>query len=173
MQQDATVPQYILDSVYREHHAWLNAWLRKKLGCSFDAADLAQDTFVKVAHQHDLAGIREPRAYLTTIASRLIIDLARKRKIERAYLEALLLVQHEPEQASPEQIQAAVETLNEIASMLEGLPEKVCKAFLLSRLEELSHAEIAEQLGVSVSMVKQYLARAMLHCYQIVYSEGV
>ncbi|RML82115.1 hypothetical protein APX70_06966, partial [Pseudomonas syringae pv. maculicola] len=42
--------------------------LRRRLGCPHSAADLAQDTFVKVLGARDTAQIIEPRAFLTTIA---------------------------------------------------------------------------------------------------------
>ena len=35
-------------TLYSTHHGWLHNWLRAKLGNSFDAADLAQDTFIRV-----------------------------------------------------------------------------------------------------------------------------
>jgi RNA polymerase sigma-70 factor (ECF subfamily) len=93
----------------------------------------------------------------------------RKRNIEQHYLEALYLSQANDFVASPQQIKEAVEALNEIAALLEGLPEKVYRAFLMCRLDGLSYAEIANKLGVSTSMVKQYIARAMMHCYQATY----
>ncbi len=37
-----------VQDLYRAHHGWLQSWLSKKLGSSFDAADLAQDTFLRV-----------------------------------------------------------------------------------------------------------------------------
>jgi len=49
--------------------------------------------------------------------------------------------------------------------MLDTLPAKPRSAFLLHRLEGWSYGEIAAELGVSSSMVKQYVARALAHCY--------
>jgi RNA polymerase sigma factor (sigma-70 family) len=160
-----------MSDFYLKNHRWLMSWLYKKTGCSFDAADLAQDTFIKVATSQNIELIESPRAYLTTTATRLIIDLVRKRNIEHVYLESLYLSQSSIAVASPEQIKTTVETLNEIASLLEGLPEKVYHAFLMCRLDGLTYAEIAQELGVSTSMVKQYIARAMMHCYKVIYSE--
>ena len=89
--------------LYRAHHGWLHNWLRAKLGDSFDAADLAQDTFVRVLrHRHELDALREPRAYLTTIAKRLVLNLHRRRSLERAYLDALATLP-EAHAPSPEQ----------------------------------------------------------------------
>ncbi|MGJ8620936.1 MAG: sigma-70 family RNA polymerase sigma factor [Methylophilaceae bacterium] len=171
MQHAVTINQTIARDFYLEHNKWLNGWLRKKMSCVFDASDIAQDTMIKVIYHQELTNIEEPRAYLTTTATRLIIDLVRKRNLEAAYVEALSYQQSEVA-ASPDCISEAIETLNEIAKMLEGLPEKVYRAFLMCRLEGLTYEAIGEQLGVSASMVKQYIAKAMLHCYQVIYEDG-
>ncbi|UOD31212.1 hypothetical protein INH39_05705 [Massilia violaceinigra] len=41
------VQQQAMHALYRGHHGWLTGCLRHKLGCSAQAADLAQDTFVR------------------------------------------------------------------------------------------------------------------------------
>lgn len=52
--REAAVPNSALltgdavHTLYSTHHGWLHNWLRAKLGNSFDAADLAQDTFIRV-----------------------------------------------------------------------------------------------------------------------------
>lgn len=169
MPHTVAVHQNLARDFYLEHHKWLNNWLRKKMSCVFDASDIAQDAMIKVIYQKDLANIEEPRAYLTTTATRLIIDLVRKRNLESTYMKALSY-QESDFSASPDHVREAVETLNQIAKMLKGLPENVYRAFLMCRLEGLSYKVIGERLGVSTSMVKQYIARAMLHCYQVVYA---
>lgn len=37
-----------ITELYQDHHGWLHGWLRKKLGCSHQAADLAHDTFMRL-----------------------------------------------------------------------------------------------------------------------------
>ena len=37
-----------LHRLYSEHNGWLKGWLRVRLGNAADAADLAQDTFIRV-----------------------------------------------------------------------------------------------------------------------------
>jgi len=74
----------------------------QKLGNAFDAADLAQDTFTRILGTRDLAGIKEPRAYLTTVAKGLVINWYQRQALERAYLEALALLP-EPQAPSAEQ----------------------------------------------------------------------
>lgn len=152
--------------MYQSHRTWVYAWLCKKTGCIHDAADITQDTFIKLLHQVDLTEIIEPRAYLTTIAHGLMVNHFKRRAIENAYLEALSRF---PESAmpSPEALSIAIETLVSIDNMLDGLPEKMRMAFLLCQLEGLSHAEIAEKLSVSVSSVRKYITKALLHCVAV------
>ena len=154
-------------ALYAEHHGWLFGWLRKKLGCPHNAADLAQDTFVRIlASREALGALREPRAYLTTAARHLIIDRARRRKIEDAYLRerALTVDLLEGLQQSPEQILLTLEALEQIAFVLDGLGEKARQAFLLYFLEGQRQSEIAEQLQVSERMVRKHLMAALAHC---------
>lgn len=151
-------------TLYCDHHGWLLGWLRRKLGDAHEAADLSHDTFVRILTSRDVAGIREPRAFLATVAGGLVANHYRRRVIEQAYLEAISLLP-EPQAPSPEQRAIVMETLLEIDRMLDGLPSKARRAFLLSQLEGLTYAEIAVQLGVSLSMVKQYMRRATQQCY--------
>jgi len=160
--------QQMLHRFYADHHGWLNGWLRRQLGCSQRAADLAQDTFVRVlSKDDDMATIREPRAYLHTIAKGLLINHWRRRQIEQAYLDALAL-QPEPVVPSPESQALIVETLLRIDAMLAQLPTRVRSAFLMSQLHGMTYAAIATELGVSERMVKKYMAQAMLHCLMLV-----
>ncbi|RRW17760.1 sigma-70 family RNA polymerase sigma factor [Stutzerimonas stutzeri] len=168
MATEGMLRQQMLHRFYADHHGWLNGWLRRQLGCSQRAADLAQDTFVRVlSKDDDMAAIREPRAYLHTIAKGLLINHWRRRQIEQAYLDALAL-QPEPVVPSPESQALIVETLLRINAMLAQLPTRVRSAFLMSQLHGMTYAAIATELGVSERMVKKYMAQAMLHCLMLV-----
>lgn len=158
-----------LRDLYRAHHGWLLGWLKRKLGCTFDAADFAQDTFFRLLSHDELAQLQTPRAYLTTVATRLIVDRARRRKIETACLESWATLYGEASAPSSESLAQAVQALDALAALLHALPEKPRTAFLLHRLDGLTHAQIAKQLGVSASMVKQYIAATLVHCYTAVF----
>lgn len=150
-------------ALYCDHHGWLQTWLRRKLGDSFAAADLAQDTFVSVIASGAPADIREPRPFLATIARRLMAHRHRRQVLEMSYLEALAVIG--PDMApSPEVQLLAVEALHQLDRVLDSLPPPVREAFLLAHLEGLSYAQIAERLDVSASSVKQYLSRANRQC---------
>jgi RNA polymerase sigma-70 factor (ECF subfamily) len=159
-----TAAEQEMHTLYTSHHGWLQGWLRGRLGNAFDAADLAQDTFLSIIKAGSVADIREPRPFLATIANRLMAHRHRRHLIETSYLDALACLP-EALAPSPEERLLVLETLQEIDSALDGLPTRVKQAFLLAHLEELTYAEIAQRLKVSASSVKQYLARANAHCF--------
>lgn len=155
-----------VEGLYSDHHGWLRGWLRKKLGCAEQAADVTQETFLRILTARDaLSGLREPRAYITTTAKHLLIDRARRTRIEEVYLHELTLITAQLEGApAPESILMALEALDQFSRALEALPVKASEAFLLHYLEQQSQSEIAEHLNVSVRMVQKYLAQALLQC---------
>lgn len=128
---------------------------------------MAHDTFLRLLGARELPELEEPRAYLTTTANRLMIDRARRQRIEQAYLAELALaaerMEHHP---SPEHILAAIEALDQICRALDGLAEKPRQAFLLHYLDGLTHVAVAAQLAVSTKMVQKYLVKALVHCHR-------
>lgn len=162
--------QHAITTLYSDHHHWLFSWLRRKLGCSQNAADIAQDTFVRILASRDsVASMREPRAYLSTTAKRLLIDRSRRQQIENAYLHELALTADALCAAgmqSPEQILSTLEALEQIAFVLDGLSAKTHQVFLAYFLDGCNQAEIARQLDISERMVRKYLTQALVHCNQ-------
>ena len=156
-----------LRNLYQDHHGWLQGWLRRKLGITFDAADLAQDVFMRLlVRRQDCAEVREPRAFLSTIARGLVIEHWRRRELEQAWLETLAQLP-EPEAPSPESQLLFLETLIAIDAMLDSLKPQVRNAFLWAQLEGLTCPQIAARLGVSVATVERYIATALRHCYAL------
>lgn len=154
----------LVEGLYQDHHSWLTTWLRRRLGCPDNAADLAQDTFVKVLLARDTAQLVEPRAFLTTIAKRVLSNHYRRQDLEQAWYQALADL---PECYAPSEEERAIifETLVELDRLLDGLAMPVRRAFLLSQIDGLSHGEIAAQLGISIATVKRHLNKAALRCY--------
>ncbi|OZI74080.1 sigma-70 family RNA polymerase sigma factor [Bordetella genomosp. 12] len=155
-----------VESLYADHHGWLKGWLMRRLGCSHHAADVAQDTFVRILGSRDaLLGVREPRAYLTTTAKHLLISRSRRQVLEQAYLaELAALASTAPGHPSPESILMAVEALEQISAALSAVAPRVREAFLRHYLEGQTQAEVASAVGVSKRMVQKYLVDALVCC---------
>lgn len=164
MIEAAKPPEHSLHDLYRDHRSWLENWLRRRMGNAWDAADLSQDTFLRVlGSSHAIVDMREPRAYLLTVGKRLLSNFYTRRSLEQAYLNALAQL---PEDCvpSPEQRWILLETLQTLDELLDGLPRPVRRAFLWSQLEGLGYREIAERLQVSERTIKRYMAQAYEHC---------
>ena len=153
-----------LHTLYSEHQGWLFGLLCRRLGNSFDAADLTQDTFIRillkpVSFEND----GKARAYLSTVSQRLCVDLWRRQEVERVWQEKQA-DQPEAFAISAEQQTILLEVLQQVDQMLRALPEKVATAFLLSQLKGMTYKQIALVIGVSERMVKKYMAQAVFHC---------
>ena len=158
-----TDPKVLLATLYDDNHRWLRAWLYRQLKCPQDAADLTQDTFIRLLDARQLSQLDEPRAFLSTVARRLLFSFWRRKRLEQSYLDSLALL---PECYTPSEEDLAVvrEALESIDRLLNGLPARVRQIFILSRLEVLTQPMIAQQLDVSLATVERDLRRAFLHC---------
>jgi RNA polymerase sigma-70 factor (ECF subfamily) len=167
-----SAPPSSIEGLYLDHHSWLQGWLRRRLGNAADAADLAQDAFVRLlARPLRFETPPQARVYLRTTAERLCIDLWRRRAIEQAWLDALAA--RPPAEAPSAEHQAIVlQALHEVDAMLRGLPPKAASAVVMTVGCEMTEKEAAAELGVSTRMVRKYLAQVMLHCLRLQARDG-
>ena len=160
----------------------LERYLSRKLDNPADAAEVTQETFIRLyrlAHPEELDNAR---AFLFQVASNLAVDQLRRRTLHYRFLRAETreigdgeLPESGVDTASPEQILSGREKLDRIYAAIDELPEKCRQAFLLHRSSGLSYNDIAQELGVSVSSVEKYILEALKHCRQALssyYEEG-
>lgn len=152
--------------LYQQHRHWLHGWIRRHVGCDEKTADVVQDVFVRVLSRHLQAPLREPRAYLSSIARGLLIDGWRRESVERIWLEAqATLAEHVV--PSPEEAVLALDALVRIDQLLDSLKPRTRRVFLMARLEGMSCPAIARHLQVSLSTVERDMASALHQCYRI------
>ncbi|AOT07064.1 sigma-70 family RNA polymerase sigma factor [Pseudoalteromonas luteoviolacea] len=158
-----------IESLYQDHHSWLRQFLYNKLNCQAQAADIAQDTFLRVLNKQaakKLEPIHSPRAYLTTLATGLVNNHWRRQSIEQAYLETLA---QQPEHLvpSPETQQMIIHTLEQLSLVLEKLPQRIRQIFIMARIDGLPYKDIAKQLDVSVNIVQKAMCKAIMACIEV------
>lgn len=164
------------------HGTRLEKFLSRKLDNPEDAAEIAQDAFLRLHRMKQPEELDNARAFLFQVASNLAIDQLRRKTLHFRFMnsEKNLAINGEPPDinaigASPEQIISAREKLDAIYGAVDELPFKTKQAFLLHRRNGLSYNDIARQMDVSVSSVEKYILQALKHCrarLAIYYEEG-
>ncbi|MBT4522394.1 MAG: RNA polymerase sigma factor [Halieaceae bacterium] len=154
-----------------QHNVPLAKYLARKLDSPEDAAEVAQEAFLRLHRMEQPEKLSNARAFLFQVATNLAIDQLRRRKLHFRFLSAEKsgnddngLPDINAIAASPEQIIGARQKLADIYSAVEELPFKVKQAFLLHRHNGLSYNDIAAQMEVSVSSVEKYILQALKHC---------
>jgi len=170
MQVDNPLVTPQVDLLYRGYHSWLRSWLVRRVGCHEHAADLAQDTFVRLLRSGHNEPLEKPRAFLSSIARGLMIDQHRRKVLEREYLDSLTRLSGD-EVPSEEQRLLILDILERLDRALSQVKPRVREAFMLAQLSGLTIPQIAEQLEVSRATVERDLAKALSICYRVRYAE--
>lgn len=154
----------LLFDAFREHRSRLYRYLRRRLANEDDAQELAQEAFLRLLRVERGDLVANPQAYLYRIARNLIYEQSCKTLPPESWaddseLEALA----DPQETTEEQAERT--RMNErMERILTELPPRTQAIVLLFCREGLSQREIAEQVGLSKSMVQKCLAQGIAHC---------
>jgi len=140
----------------------------KRRGRQRAAEDIVQTVWVKLRERDDAHTWQEPRAVLFTTAANLGTDTHRRETVaERAALREAASAEGASSGPDPEAHADAVGQLELLAAALDKLPEQCRQAFLLNRVEGLTHTQIAARLGVSTKTVQRHVERALRACVEV------
>jgi len=136
-------------------------FIRLRVGNAADAREIAQEAYLRLMRLSQVDLVRNPEAYLFRIASNMLHEYGLRQR-QRAEVESLA---DEPLPA-PTSFEAAVsrEQAAKLDAVLGKLPPNRRAALVLHLRDDLTCAEIARQMGVSVPMVKKHLALALSYC---------
>ncbi|WP_157216547.1 RNA polymerase sigma factor [Flavisphingomonas formosensis] len=125
--------------------------------------DMIHDLYLKTFSVAD--SVSTPTGYLYRMAHNLLID--RKKAARRREKREAEWADHQSDiyfaidaAPSPERIVIACDYMKAVQAAIDALPRRAALVFRLFRISELSHAQIATQLGISVSAVEKHLNRA-------------
>ncbi|WP_081375455.1 RNA polymerase sigma factor [Pseudomonas chlororaphis] len=151
-----------LELAFKTHAGELRSFLYRHLRNTETAADLAQETYLRMLRQPPRKPVLNLRGFIFRVAHNLAIDHARSRGTRDQHDQGMAYL-YEVTGESPELFDV-VASQRELAAMdaaLLRLPAQCQQIFLLCRLQGLPHKEVARQLGVSVSTVEKQLATAL------------
>jgi RNA polymerase sigma-70 factor (ECF subfamily) len=146
------------DATFETHRPLLFSIAYRMLGSASEPEDVVQDAWLRM-RQDEHADVRSPRAYLTTIVTRLCIDHLRSAERTRMEYPGPWLPEPlaEPNQESAE---LASSMTTAFLVVLERLAPTERAVFLLREVFELDFDEIAASVGKSEANTRQILTRA-------------
>lgn len=155
-----------IERLLADQYSALTAYFRKRSRRATDVTDLAQEVYLRMLRVANPDTIENPEGYLFTVAANLLKEQAvRERRagmsIDVATVESDALLAFAP---TFEQDLDAAKRSARLREVLDQLAPKCRAAMVLQYQHGWSYAEIAEHLGVSVHMVKKYLAQGLAHC---------
>jgi RNA polymerase sigma-70 factor (ECF subfamily) len=154
--------------VFEEHRGLLGAVAYRMLGRVADAEDVVQDTWLRWAGV-DHAAVRDPRAYLVRVTTRLAVDRLRQiRSRKESYTGPWLPepITTDYERSVPDAAERVVlaETVSlAVLVVLESLSPLERAVFVLREAFGLPYADIAAALDRGEAAVRQLAGRARRH----------
>ena len=147
-----------LASRFEEHRPHLHAVAWRMLGSPVEADDAVQETWLRLSRV-DPATVDNLGGWLTTVVSRICLDMLRSRSTRRE--DALASVEDSPSDASPESDALVSEAVGvALQAVLDSLAPAERVAFVLHDLFGVSFDEVAALLDRSPAAARQLASRA-------------
>lgn len=139
--------------------------LTARLRSPQDAADLAQEAYLRLMRYEGQRVGEDLRRTLFRIAHNLLTDHWRWRRL-RSPESAVLIEELDvaSDQPDGERQIAGEQLLARLEEAVLRMPHKRRAVFLLSRIEGLTNAEIAQRCGISTKAVEKHIAAALAEC---------
>ncbi|HZR35496.1 MAG TPA: RNA polymerase sigma factor [Nevskia sp.] len=156
--------QVDLLGVFVDYQIKLKRLLAGRLKSPQTAEDLTQDLYFKLPRVAEQFPTRDDaQRYLVRMALNAALDHQRVEG-RRAELLQGMAEQADSVTASPEHELVSRGEVEQLEHALKELPAKCRDVLYMSRVQGMTHAEIAAELGVSKSLVDKYAVRALVHC---------
>jgi RNA polymerase sigma factor (sigma-70 family) len=155
----------VVERLFREHNESLLRFLRGRVGSHNEAREIAQEAYVRLLSLDEPGAVSYLRAFLFKTAANIAID-RRRRHQNFDRVAGRQLFAELTENRTPERQLSGEQTLRDLGILIEAMPAKCRESFVLNQIQGLDAATIAAQLGITDSMVRKYVVRALLHCRQ-------
>jgi RNA polymerase sigma-70 factor (family 1) len=149
--------------LYVRHNRQVLAFAIHLTHSAVDAEDILQDTFLRLwTNRAQLPDIERFDNYIFMIARNRTLDHLRKVALQQRLIDQVWANISETTEEPAQQLDVR-ESKQLIHQALEALSPQKQTVFQLSRHQGLSHEEIAQQLGLSKSRVKNLLVETLKH----------
>ncbi|PCK08190.1 MAG: hypothetical protein COA42_10300 [Alteromonadaceae bacterium] len=163
----------LISDLYLKHKRELSHYIAAKYRCSqAEVEDIVQITFTRFLTLDAPSKIQSARAFLFKTANNIAIDIIRKSKVKEEYSQHTGLIhQREADELGPEEIAESRERLGLIAKAMWNMPSKRRKLLMMNRFDHLSYAEISRRVGLSETVVRRHIAKALVECHEAIFDD--
>lgn len=151
------------------HYDRVRNFIRRSVDNEQEAADLTQETYLRLIAWGHRNPVRNGEGLLFRIARNLITDRFRRQKTRPEELMEPAQIATDPNLAShvdPFRVVEARERVRAVEAAILALPDRCREIFILNRFGGLSYSQIARRLGISQGTVEKHMSRAILACRQ-------
>jgi RNA polymerase sigma factor (sigma-70 family) len=161
-----------LSDLYRLHARRLERMVARMLGSTGDAADLAQDAFLR-AYAAELGDRTQlSSALLTVTARRLALNEIRNRTRRATDSVGEIEAFGVPAIDNPAVEAERAELRRSLDSAVAMMPPRCRQVFVMRKLDGMTHQEIAAALGISPKTVERHLTKAITICRDKLTADG-
>jgi RNA polymerase sigma factor (sigma-70 family) len=153
----------VVERLFREHNEALLRFLRGRVGSHNEALEVAQEAYVRLLSLDQPGAVSYLRAFLFKTAANIAID-RRRRNQSFDRVAGRQLFSELTENRTPERHLSGEQTLRHLGALIQSMPPKCRESFVMNQINGLDAATIARRLGITDSMVRKYVVRALLHC---------
>lgn len=154
----------LIAQLYKDNYGSIYRFFLKKLGCSEEASDAAQEVFQRFIRRNGVAALDSPAGYLWRITHNLVKEIRRTCAIRSRWMSPP--TEDADEYAStapgPEEAMQERQMVEGIHRALNQLAPRCKEVFILHRFKGLSHKEIADQLNIAPKTVENHMVNALL-----------
>ncbi|MGV8959368.1 MAG: RNA polymerase sigma factor [Stenotrophomonas sp.] len=140
----------------------LRGWLQRRLSLHQDVDDVIQETYAILAAMADVSHVRQPRAYVYSVAQSVVLQQLRRAQV--VSIEAVAEIDRiavSGDEVCPERTASSRQELARVGALIAGLPDKCREAFVLRRVEGYSQREIAERMQISENTVEKHVCKGI------------
>ncbi|HEX3395237.1 MAG TPA: sigma-70 family RNA polymerase sigma factor [Steroidobacteraceae bacterium] len=153
----------VVERLFREHNEALIRFLRGRVGSHNEALEVAQEAYVRLLSLDQPGAVSYLRAFLFKTAANIAID-RRRRNQNFDKVAVRQLFTELTDNRTPERHLSGEQSLRRLGALIESMPPKCRESFVMNQIHGLDAATIARRLGITDSMVRKYVVRALLHC---------
>ena len=154
----------LVTRLFREHNEALVRFLALRLRSQQEAKEVAQEAYVRLLKLDQPGAVGFLRAFLFKTAANLAVDRIRHEQMARRVARDSKFLEELSTQPTPEKLATDAQELKLAERLIDELPPKCRRAFLLHKVYGLDFADIAKQMGLGERMVRTYVCRAILYC---------